>query len=462
MSDPSSKYQPVGINVIGHITANLGLGVLARAVVRVLAHNAVPVAAFDVDAGFGRSGADLSLSEYLVPAPSDLLHPINLFVLPAPSLHQILPQLDTVALAEGRINAALPMWELPTMPPHWHRILEFFDVIVAGSPFIRATHENALSNVFTIPAEIPLFLPADIIPDRDRFGPQAADRVVFLTAFEPYSDPARKNPLGIIRAFREVAAGSHNVHLVVKMNNAAKEWQADPALRYLADASAGCDAITFLTDPFSYEQALGLYAAADVIVSLHRAEGIGFLPMEAMALGKPVIATGWSGNMAYMRHGVACLADYRLVPVDATGGTYDSLLAGEPATWAEPNLKTAAGWMHRLAADEALRLRIGEAARTHIAAFQGRALRAEFIDQLRELHASRDLLCKTHAEKEQRMGQISGMPLGQTPAERLLAVEARYLKQAVAELDAQLQEIRASTSWRITAPLRSLVNLVRR
>jgi len=142
---------------------------------------------------------------------------------------------------------------------------------------------------------------------------------VFLTAFEPYSEVARKNPLGTIRAFREVAARNRNVHLVVKLNNAAADWEADPVLRRLAQASAGCDAISFLTDPFSYEQALGLYAAADVTVSLHRAEGIGFLPMQAMALGKPVIATGWSGNMAYLRHAVACLVDYRLVPLDAPG-----------------------------------------------------------------------------------------------------------------------------------------------
>ena len=462
MSHSSHTSQPAGVNVIGHITANLGLGVLARAVVSLLAHKGVPVAALDIDAGHGRSEADRSLSQYLVPAATDLPHPINLFVLPAPSLHHVVPRLEAVALAEGRINAALPMWELPTMPPHWHRILELFDAIVAGSPFIRATHENALSTVFTVPADIPLFLPAGIAPARDRFGPQAADRVVFLTAFEPHSDPARKNPLGAIRAFRQVAARNPNVHLVVKVNNAAADWEADPVLRRLAEASAGCDAISFLTDPFSYEDALGLYAAADVIVSLHRAEGIGFLPMEAMALGKPVIATGWSGNMAYMRHGVACLVDYRLVPLDAPGGIYASMLAGEPATWAEPDIETAAAWMHRLAADPALRQRIGEAARAHIAAFQERALGAGFVNELREIHANRDLLCKSTDQKRERLRQIAKMPLSPPPGSRSPAAQVLDLTQAVADRDAQLREIRDSTSWRVTAPLRRLVTLLRR
>jgi glycosyltransferase involved in cell wall biosynthesis len=414
MPHTNRNRQSIGINVIGHITANLGLGVLARAVVRLLAQNGLPVTGFDVDASFGRSGADLSLREYLVPTPGDLPHQINLFVLPAPSLHQLLPQIEATALADDRINAVLPMWELPTMPPHWHGVLEFFDVIVAGSPFIRATHEHALSNTFTIPAEIPLFLPEDIVPARHRFGLREADRVVFLTAFEPYSDPARKNPLGLIRAFRDAAADNDKVHLVVKMNNAPEKWQASPDLTSLAEASAGCDAITFLTDAYSYQEALGLYAAADVIVSLHRAEGLGLLPMEAMALGKPVIATGWSGNMAYMRHGAACLVDYRLVPLDAPGGNYANTLQGEPGTWAEPNLKTATAWMRRLAADPALRHSIGEAARAHIAEFQARALRAEFVDQLHQLYAERVFLCKTTEQKRERLRQIAETPFTPT------------------------------------------------
>ena len=41
-------------------------------------------------------------------------------------------------------------------------------------------------------------------------------------------------------------------------------------------------------------------AACDAYVSLHRSEGTGLTITDAMALGKPVIATGWSGNMDFM------------------------------------------------------------------------------------------------------------------------------------------------------------------
>jgi glycosyltransferase involved in cell wall biosynthesis len=450
-----------GFNVIGHVTANLGLGVLARNVVRLLAHRGVPVAALDIDAGHGRSGMDLSLKEFLVPRGADLPHPINLFVLPAPTLRYVLPKVEAVALAEGRIDVAFPMWELATIPQHWHSILEFFDAIIAGSPFIRAAHESALSNVFTIPAEVPLFLPDRIMPARHRFGPRAASRVVFLTAFEPHSDVIRKNPLGTIRAFRQAATGRDDLHLVVKVNNPASDWRSDPSMRTLVEASAGCEAITFLTEPFGYQEALGLYAAADVIVSLHRAEGVGFLPMEAMLLGKPVIATGWSGNMAYMNHRVACLVDYELVPLHAPGGIYEKLLAGEPATWAEPNLATAAAWMRRLASDPALRIHYGELARAHVAAFQESALRASFVDEVVELFSNRTLLCKSLAVKHGRLRNVSEIDLIPAPAARSLAAQIASLKQAIADRDTELEAIRNSTSWRLSAPLRRLATILR-
>ena len=54
-------------------------------------------------------------------------------------------------------------------------------------------------------------------------------------------------------------------------------------------------------------------AACDCFVSLHRSEGFGLAMAEAMALGKPVIATNWSGNTDFMNpHNAACI-DFRLV-----------------------------------------------------------------------------------------------------------------------------------------------------
>jgi len=52
--------------------------------------------------------------------------------------------------------------------------------------------------------------------------------------------------------------------------------------------------------------------------------------MEAMALGKPVIATGWSGNMAFMDHTNSCLVGYGLVPVPDELAVYGRGQLGKP------------------------------------------------------------------------------------------------------------------------------------
>ena len=43
-----------------------------------------------------------------------------------------------------------------------------------------------------------------------------------------------------------------------------------------------------------------MMAACDCYVSLHRSEGLGLTMAEAMAVGKPVVATAWSGNLDFM------------------------------------------------------------------------------------------------------------------------------------------------------------------
>ena len=66
----------------------------------------------------------------------------------------------------------------------------------------------------------------------------------------------------------------------------------------------------------------GLTAACDAYVSLHRSEGLGLPLIEAMYLGKPVIATGYGGVTDFLddetgfvvRHRLAALAAVAWAP----------------------------------------------------------------------------------------------------------------------------------------------------
>ena len=59
-----------------------------------------------------------------------------------------------------------------------------------------------------------------------------------------------------------------------------------------------------------------LYAAADAFVLPSRAEGWGRPFMEAMAMGVPVIGTGWGGQMDFMNASNSYLLPYRLVAAE--------------------------------------------------------------------------------------------------------------------------------------------------
>src|SRR5262249_49932589 len=110
-----------------------------------------------------------------------------------------------------------------------------------------------------------------------------------------------------------------------------------------------------------------LMASVDTLVSLHRAEGFGLPMAEAMALGKPVVATGWSGNLSFMSDENSLLTDYHLVEAIDPFGVYD----GCGAQWAEPDTGHAARHLKSLAADRSLASRLGATARSSIARICG-------------------------------------------------------------------------------------------
>jgi glycosyltransferase involved in cell wall biosynthesis len=91
---------------------------------------------------------------------------------------------------------------------------------------------------------------------------------------------------------------------------------------------------------------VGLTASFDSFVSLHRSEGFGIGMAQAMYLGKPVIATGYSGNMDFMNHNNSYLVRYRLVELDQNYGPYE-----KGYVWADPDLEHAAELMRRVFAD---------------------------------------------------------------------------------------------------------------
>lgn len=114
---------------------------------------------------------------------------------------------------------------------------------------------------------------------------------LFLFAFDFGSFAERKNPQAVMRAFRQsFAPDDTRVGLVIKCHNSSRHPQQWQALRALA---AEDPRIRIIDRTLPRQAMLGLHSVCDAFVSLHRSEGLGLGMAEAMALGKPVIGTGY-------------------------------------------------------------------------------------------------------------------------------------------------------------------------
>jgi glycosyltransferase involved in cell wall biosynthesis len=381
----SQATRAFGFNVIGHVSGNLGLGVTARSIVQLLLDSDFQVAVLDVDPGLGRQNYDGRFKSITVRSEEELPFTINLFVLALPTIVEFIDKHLSLLKGPGHFNAAVPLWELSVIPPHWRRALEFFDALVALSEFIRHTLDTQLTRALSVLAHHPLYLPEEVKACRDRLGINA-DQLVFVTSFEAASDPARKNVAAIVDAFNIGLARIPEASLLIRLHNAQDVAANGRLIRELREKCERDTRIRIIDEPMTYAEVLSLYASSDVFVSLHRAEGLGLGPMEAMALGKATISTAWSGNMTYMNHTNACLVPYKLVPVTSRHRVYSSRALLElGAVWAEPDVEEAAAWMRRLVEEPQLRIKIGENAANDMARFQREAESCRFAFELQAM-----------------------------------------------------------------------------
>lgn len=354
--------KPVGVNVIGYVSGNFGLGIAARSTVARLLAWGHPVAVIDVDPGGGRARRDLSYASLEIGGICP--HPVNLFHMNPPQILRYSKQWYRRVSASS-VNVCVPFWEMPHLPLEWLPILGAMDLVLAPTRFIRTAVEEDLPSLRIVSYPQAVSLPEGVRADRQRWG-IADGSVTFLLGFDPSSDSFRKNPLGAVEAFQRAFRPDAPVFLLIKINWSKQKRTAprkeDGEILKLKAAAESDRRIRIVEDCLSYAEVLSLYASADVIVSLHRAEGLGLHLMEAMSLGKPVIATGWSGNMDFMNRENSCIVGFQLGPVrsDRRAASLEATRPGQ--VWAEPDIDEAAAWMRRLASNSELRSAVGNRA----------------------------------------------------------------------------------------------------
>ncbi len=348
-----SLTNEIGINLVGYAHGEFGVGEVLRRFVHALQGGAVPFAVHDFDIDVASSVNDRSMQRYI---SNEFSYNVNLFCINADQMPVARQQFGD-AVFSGRHNIACWFWELEKFPEEWHGSIDMVDEIWVTSPFVR----NAISACTAKPVHIvPIALSVEL-PDRysrSEFG-LSEDVFLCLFSFDFNSFVMRKNADGAIAAFRRAfPEGGRDVRLLIKTTNGDRFPEA---LKRLVDTAAADNRIE-VRDGFLDRSAMwSLQACCDCYVSLHRSEGFGLGMAECMLLGKPVVATAYSGNLAFMDAENSCLVDYSLIPVKE--GEYP---AWQGQHWADPNIDHAAAYLRRLVEDPVYARTIGENAKSSV------------------------------------------------------------------------------------------------
>lgn len=344
-----------GLNVVGYLSDEIGVGEVARSILKALDYKNFPVAQVTISNNEARS-EDTSIQHL----PAGNPYSINLFNVNAdavPGLYQYLGP----DYFKDKYNIGFWFWELSEFPQAWRNSFSYLDEIWVGSNFVQ----TALASYSPIPVvnvRVPIIRPTAPTVTRVYLG-LPEHKHIFLFAFDGLSFAERKNPLDLIEAYR-TAFGPHfkDTTLVLKATKLDRNPKVAQRLRQEIDSVSG-----ILIDRYmSRDELNGLFHACDTYVSLHRSEGFGLTIAEAMMLGKPVIATAYSANMDFMTPANSFPVSYRLVELEEDYGPYQ-----KGNLWAAPDIAEAAALMKRVVDNPEEAQRKGLLAQEDIEQFYG-------------------------------------------------------------------------------------------
>ena len=325
-----------GVNLAGYFEAVLGVGEAGRQVVEALSTQGVPIAPVGLVASHSPRGDGLGVRER-----NDAPHAINLLCVNPDQVPPLARDLGH-AFFQGRYTIGLWWWEVNRVPEEWREAFEHVDEVWVGSRHV-ADAISPFSPVPVINVTLPVAPPQFEPLSRERLG--FPEGFVYLLVFDYHSVFERKNPLALVEAFNAAFAPGEGASLVLKCMN-GEHYPEQHA--QLLEAAGRREDIHVIDRHVPRAEKDAMIASCDCYVSLHRAEGFGITLGEAMALGKPVVATAYSGNLDFMSAEDSYLVDYRLVKVGEGSPPYPP-----DADWAEPDTGHAARLMREVFDDPA-------------------------------------------------------------------------------------------------------------
>ncbi len=339
---------PMGINLYGDNGAGTGLSRSVQLVLDAFDAAHLPYSFHHVEEWSGRA---------LSPVQDSTDYAVNLVHLQPSIWLSFLKQFDRRKL-DGHYNIAFWLWETPELPEEWHKVCEFFDEIWVPSVFIA----RAIRKVTDRPVKVQYYglydgsVRYDRSAARKRLGIPEKDMLCMIL-YDGRSSIERKNPFGALDAFcKAFPKVPEDVWLVIKGKGFTKQDK-----RKLQHKLKKRQHIVWVEGLLPWQEAQELLASADVLLSLHRAEGFGLPVAEVMLYGGVAVATDYSSTTEFLDETCGCPVHYRLLRT-----RQDYSLYRKGTIWAEPDTDDAAKKLRELYENPQRRQQLGQAAQERI------------------------------------------------------------------------------------------------
>ena len=360
---PTKLERSPGVNVAGYLSGELGLGQSARLIYQAAKASGLPVTTINSNRVTSRK------DEFFEEVSVDYFYPVTIAVVNADHFHLWVEDFG-IKKIDKTVVIGVWAWEIEDFPERMHKAFSYVDEIWVVSEFVKkAVSKHTNKPIFVLPT--PIIEPKHVeILDRNSIGiPQDVKYNLFI--FDYLSVFNRKNPLGLADAHIQAFPNQDGPLLVIKSMNGDQDAENREKLRF---AIRNRKDILLIEDFLSRSQLTALVNECESYVSLHRSEGYGLTIAEAMALGKPVVATGYSGNLDFMNQNNSFLVPYELKRIGDGSYPYSP-----DSVWAEPNLSATAKILNDLSLNKNLRDTTGLRAKNFVTRQFDLEVTAKFI-----------------------------------------------------------------------------------